>query len=45
MPSSRRPRPPAYLGGLFPARYAHLTETFLANAPAMARFVAAASLE
>jgi hypothetical protein len=29
----------AYLGGLFPARYAHLTEAFLANAPAMARFV------
>jgi hypothetical protein len=25
--------------GLFPARYAHLTEAFLANAPAMARFV------
>ena len=29
----------AYLGGLFPARYAHLTDAFLANAPAMARFV------
>ena len=29
----------AYLGGLFPARYAHLTEAFVANAPAMARFV------
>jgi len=29
----------AYLGALFPARYAHLTEAFLANAPAMARFV------
>jgi 3-oxosteroid 1-dehydrogenase len=28
-----------YLGGLFPARYAHMTEAFLANAPAMARFV------
>jgi 3-oxosteroid 1-dehydrogenase len=28
-----------YLGGLFPARYAHLTEAFVANAPAMARFV------
>jgi len=31
----------AYLDGLFPARYAHLTEAFLANGPAMARFVAA----
>jgi 3-oxosteroid 1-dehydrogenase len=29
----------AYLDGLFPARYAHLTEALLANAPAMARFV------
>ena len=29
----------AYLSGLFPARYAHLTDAFLANAPAMARFV------
>jgi hypothetical protein len=29
----------SYLGGLFPARYAHLTEAFVANAPAMARFV------
>jgi succinate dehydrogenase/fumarate reductase flavoprotein subunit len=29
----------AYLDGLFPARYANLTEAFLANAPAMARFV------
>ena len=28
-----------YLGGLFPAGYAHLTEAFVANAPAMARFV------
>jgi 3-oxosteroid 1-dehydrogenase len=28
-----------YLGGLFPAEYAHMTEAFLANAPAMARFV------
>ncbi|MGH3249767.1 MAG: FAD-binding protein [Trebonia sp.] len=31
----------AYLDGLFPARYAHLTEAFLASAPAMARFVEA----
>ena len=31
----------AYLDGLFPARYAHLTEAFLANGPAMARFVEA----
>jgi hypothetical protein len=29
----------AYLGGLFPARYAHLTEAFVENAPVMARFV------
>ena len=29
----------AYLDGLFPARYEHMTEAFLANAPAMARFV------
>ena len=35
-----RPRA-AYLDGLFPARYAHMTEAFLASAPAMARFVAA----
>jgi 3-oxosteroid 1-dehydrogenase len=28
-----------YLDGLFPARYAHMTEAFVANAPAMARFV------
>jgi len=28
-----------YLGDLFPARYAHLTEAFVAHAPAMARFV------
>jgi len=31
----------AYLDGLFPARYAHMTEAFLAAAPAMARFVEA----
>jgi len=31
----------AYLDGLFPAKYAHLTEAFLASAPAMARFVEA----
>jgi len=31
----------AYLDGLFPARYAHMTEAFLAHAPAMARFVEA----
>jgi 3-oxosteroid 1-dehydrogenase len=31
----------AYLDGLFPARYAHMTEAFLASAPAMARFVEA----
>jgi 3-oxosteroid 1-dehydrogenase len=31
----------AYLDGLFPARYAHMTEAFLRNAPAMARFVEA----
>jgi 3-oxosteroid 1-dehydrogenase len=29
----------AYLDGLFPAKYAHMTEAFVANAPAMARFV------
>jgi 3-oxosteroid 1-dehydrogenase len=29
----------AYLDGLFPARYAHLAEAFVVNAPAMARFV------
>jgi 3-oxosteroid 1-dehydrogenase len=29
----------SYLDGLFPAAYAHLTEAFVANAPAMARFV------
>jgi hypothetical protein len=29
------------LGGLFPARYAHLTEAFVANAPTRPRFVAA----
>jgi 3-oxosteroid 1-dehydrogenase len=29
----------AYLDGLFPARYAHMTEAFVANAPVMARFV------
>ena len=29
----------AYLDGLFPASYAHMTEAFLAAAPAMARFV------
>jgi 3-oxosteroid 1-dehydrogenase len=29
----------SYLGALFPRRYAHLTEAFIANAPAMARFV------
>jgi succinate dehydrogenase/fumarate reductase flavoprotein subunit len=28
-----------YLRGLFPARYAHMTEAFLAHGPAMARFV------
>jgi 3-oxosteroid 1-dehydrogenase len=28
-----------YLDGLFPARYAHMTEAFVANAAAMARFV------
>jgi 3-oxosteroid 1-dehydrogenase len=28
-----------YLGGLFPAGYAHLNGAFVANAPAMARFV------
>lgn len=28
-----------YLGGLFPARYAHLIEAFVANAPEMALFV------
>ena len=32
-----------YLHGLFPARYAHMTEAFVANAPAMARFVEAHS--
>jgi 3-oxosteroid 1-dehydrogenase len=32
-----------YLDGLFPARYAHLTEAFLAAAPVMARFVEAHS--
>jgi succinate dehydrogenase/fumarate reductase flavoprotein subunit len=32
-----------YLRGLFPARYAHMTEAFVANAPAMARFVEAHS--
>ncbi len=31
----------AYLDGLFPAGYAHLTDAFLASAPAMARFVTA----
>jgi len=30
-----------YLDGLFPAGYAHMTEAFLASAPAMARFVEA----
>jgi succinate dehydrogenase/fumarate reductase flavoprotein subunit len=29
----------AYLDGLFPARYAHLTEAFIRSAPVMARFV------
>jgi 3-oxosteroid 1-dehydrogenase len=29
----------SYLGALLPRRYAHLTEAFIANAPAMARFV------
>jgi succinate dehydrogenase/fumarate reductase flavoprotein subunit len=29
----------AYLAGLFPAKYAHLTEAFLASAAEMARFV------
>jgi succinate dehydrogenase/fumarate reductase flavoprotein subunit len=28
-----------YLRGLFPGRYAHMTEAFLAHGPAMARFV------
>jgi 3-oxosteroid 1-dehydrogenase len=28
-----------YLRGLFPARYGHMTEAFLAHGPAMARFV------
>lgn len=28
-----------YLDGLFPARYAHMTAAFVANAPRMARFV------
>ena len=28
-----------YLDGLFPARYAHMTDAFVANAPRMARFV------
>ncbi|MGH3168381.1 MAG: FAD-dependent oxidoreductase [Trebonia sp.] len=32
-----------YLRGLFPARYAYMTEAFIANAPAMARFVEASS--
>lgn len=32
-----------YLHALFPARYAHMTEAFIANAPAMARFVEARS--
>lgn len=33
----------AYLDGLFPARYADMTEAFLASAPAMARFVEAST--
>ena len=33
----------AYLDGLFPARYAHMTEAFLASAPTMARFVESAT--
>lgn len=33
----------AYLDGLFPARYAHMTAAFVANAPEMARFVEARS--
>jgi len=32
-----------YLDGLFPARYAHMTEAFVANAPAMAAFVEAST--
>lgn len=32
-----------YLHGLFPARYAYMTEAFLASAPAMARFAEARS--
>ena len=33
----------AYLDGLFPASYAHMTEAFLATGPAMARFVEAST--